>query len=163
MAAFLEAPFFPSASQMRVVHITALLALLLGDPLRYVAIGLICKSYNIEDVPYIWSLGEPHIRPPPSHPLAEAGFARDNILTMLQAAYATPEAVARDTQALIDLVSVAIPVETLILFTAVTLREEGMVTNTPPNPHHTPGLLAFLSLTNGVFAAVLALIGLMTR
>jgi hypothetical protein len=34
---------------MRVVHITALLALLLEDPLRFAAIGLICKSYSAEN------------------------------------------------------------------------------------------------------------------
>jgi hypothetical protein len=76
---------------------------------------------------------------------------------MLQAAYTTPEAVARDTQALPNLVSVVIPVETFILFTTMTLREEEMGTNTPFHLHPTYGLLAFLSLTNGTLATILAL------
>ncbi len=46
MAAFIETPFFPDASQLRVDHITALLAFLLYDPLRSTTIGLICKSYS---------------------------------------------------------------------------------------------------------------------
>ena len=121
MADFLEAPFFPAASLMRVDHITALLSLLLGDPLLFVAINLICKRYPLEDATYIWFQWEPHIRLPPFHPLAEADLSRDNILTMLQAAYTTPEAVARDNQALTNLVFVAIPVETFVLFTTVTL------------------------------------------
>jgi hypothetical protein len=40
---------------------------------------------------------------------------------MLQTVYTAPEPAAPDTKALTDLVSVAIPVETFILFTAVTL------------------------------------------
>jgi len=44
MATFLESPFLPDASQIRVDHVTALLALLLKDPLRSVAISLVCKS-----------------------------------------------------------------------------------------------------------------------
>jgi hypothetical protein len=43
---------------------------------------------------------------------------------MLQAAFTAPEPAARDIQALTDLVSVAIPVEIFIFFTAITLREE---------------------------------------
>ena len=128
MAAFLEASFFLDASQMRVDHITALLTLLLGDPLRSAAINLICKRHTLEDATYIWSQWEPHIQLPPSRPLAEGNLARDDILAMLQATYTAPELAARNTQALTDLVSVAIPVETFILFTAIALREEEMVT-----------------------------------
>ena len=88
MAAFLEAPFFPEASQLRVDHITALLALLLEDPLRFAAINLICKSYSEGDANYIWTQWVPHIQLPvftcaPSHPLAEGNLAMDNILAML--------------------------------------------------------------------------------
>ena len=46
MVAIMEAPFLPDASQMQVDHVTALLALLLEDPLRSAAIGFICKSYS---------------------------------------------------------------------------------------------------------------------
>ena len=53
MAAFLEVPFFPKASQLRVDHIAAMLALLLEDTLRYAAIRLICKSYSEGDATYI--------------------------------------------------------------------------------------------------------------
>jgi hypothetical protein len=70
---------------MRVDHITAMLALLMEDPLRFAAISLICKSYYVEDATYIWSQWERHIHFPPSHPLAEANLARDSILAMLQA------------------------------------------------------------------------------
>ncbi len=122
-----------------------------------------CKSYIIEDATYIWSQWEPHMRPPPSHLLAQANLARESILTMLQAVYTTPNAVSRNTQALIDLVYVTISVEICILFTTVTLREEEMVTNTPSHLHPAFGLLAFISLTNGAFVAVLALLGLPTR
>jgi hypothetical protein len=162
-AAFVEAPFLPDASQMRVNHITALLALLLEDPLRYAAINLMCKRNSPEDAAYIWSQWEPHIQLPPSHLLAEADLARDSILAMPQAAYTTPEPIARDTHAPTYLVSMAIPVETCILFTAITLREEEMVTHTPPHLHPISGLLAFLSLAYGALATVLALLGLLTR
>ena len=55
MAAFLKVPLLPNTCQMRVDHVTALLALLLEDPLRYAAISLICKRYSPEDSSYIWS------------------------------------------------------------------------------------------------------------
>ena len=51
----LEAPFPPYASQMRVDRVTALLSLLLEDPLRFAATNLICKSYSEGDASYIWS------------------------------------------------------------------------------------------------------------
>ena len=54
---------------------------------------------------------------------------------MLQASYTAPEPASRDTQDLTDLVSVAIPVETFILFTELTLREEEMVTHIPLHRH----------------------------
>jgi hypothetical protein len=121
MAAFLEAPFLRDSSRMRVDHITTLLAILLGDPLRSTALRLICKSFTPEDSSYIWSQWKPHFTLPSSHPLAEGTLARDRILSMMQMAYTTPESEAKDTQALSDLVAVAIPVETFILFTAATL------------------------------------------
>ncbi len=43
-----------------------------------------------------------------------------------------------DMQALTDLVSVAIPIETFILFTELALREEEMMTHTPSHCHSTP-------------------------
>ncbi len=54
MAAFIEAPFFPDASKLRVDHIITLLALLLENPFRSTTIGVICKSYSKEDVVIIW-------------------------------------------------------------------------------------------------------------
>jgi hypothetical protein len=114
-----------------VDHITALLTLLIEEPLRFAAISLICKRHTPEDASYIWSQWEMHIKLPPSYPLAEANLARDHTLAMLQVAYTTPELAARDTQALTYLVSATIPVETLIVFTAVTLREEKIVIHTP--------------------------------
>jgi len=95
-------------------------------------------------------------------PLAGEDLARDSILAMLQATYTTPESASRDTYALTNLVSVAIPVETFIFFTAVTLREEEMVIHTPPHLHPISGLMTFLPLTKGALAAVLALSGLLT-
>ena len=56
----------------------------------------------------------------------------------------------------------AIPVETFILFTAVTLREKEMVVYTPSHLHPISGLLALLSLINGALAAVFALPNLLT-
>ena len=106
---------------MRVDHITALLALLLENLFRSVAIGLICKPYTPEDASYILSQWEQPIQFPPSHPLAELDLARNRILAMLQVAYTNPEPSTRDPRALTDLVFVAIPVETFNIFTAVTL------------------------------------------
>jgi hypothetical protein len=83
MAAFLEAPFLPNAAHMRGDHVTALLTLLLEDPLRFAAIILICKRYSPEDAFYIWSQREPHIQLLPSHPLAGENLARNIILAML--------------------------------------------------------------------------------
>ena len=73
MATFLEAPFLPNATQMRVDHITDLLALLLEDPLRYAAIRMLCKNYTPEDSST-------------THTLAEGARAKEHILIMLQAA-----------------------------------------------------------------------------
>ena len=138
-------------------HITALLALLLEDPLRSKAIGLICKSYSANDAAYIWSQWEPNFQFPPSHPLAESPLARDIILTTLQASYTALEPSAKDTQALTDLVSVATPVEAYIFFTELTLRDEEMVSHTPFPRQPTLTWLAVMSLTYGVLAAVFVL------
>jgi len=54
MAAILEA--LPDSTKMRVDHITALLGLLLEDPLRSTAQHLLYKSYTPEDSTYIWSI-----------------------------------------------------------------------------------------------------------
>ncbi len=121
MAAFIETPFFPDVSQLRVDRITALLALLLEDPLRSTSIGLIYKSYSKEDAEIIWSQWASYLQVPRSHPLAGDGLARDRIITMLQTYYTTPEQTAADAQALTEFVSVAIPVETLIFFTTITI------------------------------------------
>ena len=91
MDAFLEAPFLPDASQMRVDHGTALLALLFENPPRSAAIDLVCKSYLEGDAFYIWSQWEPRIRLPPSHPVVEANLASDIIFALLQATYTAPE------------------------------------------------------------------------
>ena len=54
---------------------------------------------------------------------------------MLQMAYTDPVIAARDIQALTDLVAAAIPIETFILYTVLTLRENDMVTNNPSPPY----------------------------
>ncbi len=120
MAAFLEATFLPNPSQM-VDHITAILALLLEDPLRSAALCLLCKSYTPEVSAYIWSRREDHFQLLSSHPLAEGTLAKDRILFMLQTSYTTPELAARDTHALTKVVALATPVDTFFIFTAVTL------------------------------------------
>ncbi len=85
----------------------------------------------------------------------------DHILAMVQASYTTPEPAGRDTQALTDVVSVAIPLETFILFTSVTLREEEMVVYTPSYRHPIPGMSTLLPFINGALATVFALTCLM--
>ena len=88
MAAYIWRLYFlRDASHVRVDHITALLALLLENSLRSVAIRVLCKSYT----------PEPPIQLPPAHPLTEGTLARDHILTMLHSAYTTPELAVRDT------------------------------------------------------------------
>ena len=86
-----------------------------------------------------------------------------HILAMLQATYTTPEPATRDTKALTYLVSVAIPVEAFIFFTAVKLRKEEMVVYTFSHLRPISGLLALLSSINDALAAVFALPGLLTR
>ena len=158
-----EAPFLLDVIHMRVDHITSLLALVLEDPLRSAAISLICKRYSPKDSSYSWSQWEPHIQLPPPHPRAEATRAQDHIFAMLRATYTPPpEPAATETQALTNLASVAIPVETFILFTAVTLREEEMAVYTHSDLHPISGLLALLPLINVALAAVFALPGLLT-
>ena len=119
---------------------------------------LLCRGRHL----HLVSMGATNSAPS-VHPLAEANLARDSILAMLQSSYTAPEPATRDTQALTDPVSVAIPVEAFILFTEMALREERMVTNTPPHRHHASGWLAFLSLTYGALAAVFALPSHLTR
>ena len=78
---------------------------------------------------------------------------------MLQAAYTTPELAAREGHTGSDKPRFfVIPVETLILFTAVTLREEKWRYK-PRTLHLHPisGLMAISPLTNGALDAVLAL------
>jgi len=69
MTAFLEAPFLPAPDQLRIDHITALLAFLTGEPLRVAAPTLLYPKYTPADLTYIWSIWEPHIKttldPPP--------------------------------------------------------------------------------------------------
>ncbi len=132
MAAFVENPFFPLDEQMRVDHITALLALLLPQPTRGVVVNLLCKAYSPENATHIWAQWEPYFHLPLSHPLAEGTRAKDCILTLLQTAYTTPDMSSRDIHALADLVPSAIAAEIFILFTTITLREEEMMIY---NPH----------------------------
>ena len=76
--------------------------------------------------------------------------------------YTSPELAARDTQALTDLVSVVIPTETSILFTAVTLQEEEMVRYTPTSSHPIYGPWILPPLAHGVHFAIVALSGDLT-
>jgi hypothetical protein len=61
--------------------------------------------------------------------------AKDIILAMLQMVYTDPNIAARDIRGLTDLLASAIPTETFILYTVITLRDNDMVTNTL-SPHH---------------------------
>ncbi len=54
MAAFVEVPFLPDPTQMRLDHITAMLALLFGDLYRSSALQLLYASYTPKDSGYIW-------------------------------------------------------------------------------------------------------------
>lgn len=149
MAAFIAAPFIPPIEEFRVDHITVLLALLLEDPIRSTAIGLIIKGYSLVDAEIIWSQWEPHLQLPPSHPLAGPGHVERQIMAMLQAVYTTPETATQDILGLTDLVSVAIPVETFILFTDLTLHEEDMVRQTSPHSPLTSVCVPSPTLTPG--------------
>jgi hypothetical protein len=60
-----------------------------------------------------------------THTLAEETLGWDHILGMLQMEYPTPEHATGDAHALTDLVAGVILVETFILYTVVTLWEEG--------------------------------------
>ncbi len=53
MAAFVENPFFFLDDQMRVEHITALLALHMPHPTRGVVVNLLCKGYSPENAAHI--------------------------------------------------------------------------------------------------------------
>ncbi len=79
----MEAPFLPDSTQLRIDHVTALLALLRGDLLRSTALHLLYQSYAPVDATYIWAIWEPHIRLSTTHPLAEGTLARDRFLAML--------------------------------------------------------------------------------
>jgi hypothetical protein len=83
MPAFLEAMFLSAPNQLRIDHITALLALLTGEPLRA---AVLYPSYTPANVTYIWSIWEPHIKPPSIHPLAEGTLAKDTVLSLLHRA-----------------------------------------------------------------------------
>ena len=107
-------------------HISTLLALLLEGPYRYAALDLLYHNYTPEEPHYIWSTWEPHIRPPPTYPLAEGTLARGHVLVMLRMDYITPQHAAGDAQALLEFADVAIPSETFTVHTAVTLHEEEM-------------------------------------
>ena len=87
MATFQEAPFLPDPSQLRLDHITAMLALLLGEPLRTSPLQMLYPSYTPADLTYIWSVWDPHIRPPSPHPLAEGTLAKNIVLAFLRMDY----------------------------------------------------------------------------
>ena len=77
----------------------------------------------------------------------------NRILDMSHVDYISSKAAAGDTQALTDLVAMSILVETLILYTVMTLHEEEMAVHTPSYPHPLLGLLVFFSLNHGAIAA----------
>ena len=156
MAAFQEATFLPDPSQLRLDRIAALMALLLGEPLRTSALELLYPSYTSADSTYIWPVWEPHIRPPKIHPLAEGTLTRDTVLALLRRDYIASEDAAGDNQALTNLVVISIPVETFILYTVVTLQEEERAVRTPSYPYPLLGFLAFLPFNNGALAAILS-------
>jgi hypothetical protein len=82
---------------------------------------MLYKSYTPQDSAYILSIWEPHVRLPPTHTLAEGILARDRICPMLKMECPIPEHASGDAHALNDLVTEAIPMETFILCTYVTL------------------------------------------
>jgi len=134
MAAFLKDPLI-DPDHMAVEHITTRMALLLLDPIHAVAVSLHCAGYTPEIAAYIWSEWEANFQLPSTHPWAAGTRAKDNILAMLQMVYTDPNFAARDIQGLTDLVASAIPTESFILYTVITLRDNDMVTSTP-SPHH---------------------------
>jgi len=107
-----------------------MLAILLVESFRASALQPLYPSYTPADLTYIWSVWDPHIRPPSTHPLADGTLAKDNILALLRKDYTASENAAGDTRALTDLVAVSIPVETFILYTVDTLQEEEMAVHT---------------------------------
>ncbi len=96
MAYFMKAPVLPDPTYLRLDHITALLALLLEGPNRSAAIDLLYQSYAPEEANYTRSTWEPHILPPPTHPLYSGTPARDFVPAMLYMDYTTPENTAGD-------------------------------------------------------------------
>jgi hypothetical protein len=78
--------------------------------------------------------------------------ANECILAMLQTAYTTPEMVARNIQALKDLVASAVSTETFTLFPTGTPYEDKMVTHTPSRLHSRYEWLSLCPLTQGTLA-----------
>ena len=83
---------------------------------------------------------------------------------MLQMECTTPKQAAGDDQARIVLVAVVIiPVETLVLYTDVTLQEEEMAAHIPFYPHPIPRLLTFMPFINNALVVILAFSIYLTR
>ena len=91
---------------------------------------------------------------PPIPPSSGGGSRQGHHSHYASTFYTTSEQVAADAQALTDFVSVAIPVETFILFTTLTLQEEEMVRQALPNPP--TSVLGILTPKHGAPLAIVA-------
>jgi hypothetical protein len=72
ITAFLQSPMMPGPHQVKLEHITYLLALILGGEVQESAVKLLMPAITPEHALAIWDEWKGYIHPPPGHPLEGA-------------------------------------------------------------------------------------------
>ena len=130
----------PEPHQVKLEHITYLLALILGGEVQESAVKLLMPAITPEHALAIRDEWKGYIHPPHGHPLEGAHAIREMILATLTPAYTTREAGTQAAKVLLDTIGDALHVEAFRQYTVEDLEEEMEVRLLPPSP--TPPITA---------------------
>ena len=111
IASFIANPMMPRPHQVKMDHITFLLALVLEGELQEAAIQLLMQARTPEQASVIWDSWKGYFHPPPGHPLEAKHAIREVVFAELLPAYKTKAAGAKAAKALLDIIGDAIHLE----------------------------------------------------
>ena len=135
VTAFVASPLLFEPTQLRLNHITALLALAVDGPVHKVAIKLLAQAYSQQEAETIWTAWAPHLAPAPGRPLAGGTLLRDTIMQSVCTRYPTTKSAKEVAGKLVDDIAKAVVTQTFVHHTAADFFDErGDESTTPPLP-----------------------------
>jgi hypothetical protein len=84
VSVFLAFPLLSEPNQLRVDHITALLALAVDGNTQKATIKFLAPEHSQRVAEKVWAAWETHIFPPRGHPLATGRLAKDAVMATLR-------------------------------------------------------------------------------